>query len=147
VGDSRAVLVRAGGQILPLSKDHKPMRKDEKQRIESAGGSVVGGRVMGRLAVSRAFGQKRMKTTRVVSVEPEVISTQLFGTDQFLILACDGLWDVMDARSAVKTIHSSLQAGSDLQVVRASVCVFVCVFVCACARTFARAWRQCCPRR
>ena len=125
MGDSRAVLVRAGGKILPLSNDHKPMRKDEKQRIENAGGSVVGGRVMGRLAVSRAFGQKKMKTTGVVSVEPEVISAQLFDNDQFVILACDGLWDVMDARSAVNMIHSSLQAGSDLQVVR---CVCVCVW-------------------
>lgn len=139
MGDSRAVLVRKGGSILPLSNDHKPTRPDEKKRIERAGGSVVGGRVMGRLAVSRAFGHKKMKTTGVMSAEAEVISTQLCNTDQFVILACDGLWDVMGAKDAVKVIHSSLKTGADLKVVPCGNLRFLF----ACVRAIADAfWRQ-----
>jgi len=40
VGDSRAVLCRSG-KAVRLSEDHKPDRKDERQRIEESGGSVL----------------------------------------------------------------------------------------------------------
>ena len=55
-------------------------------------------RVMGRLAVSRAFGDKSLKP--FVTAQPEVSTTQLFKEDDFIILACDGLWDVTDNISA-----------------------------------------------
>ncbi|XP_057864344.1 probable protein phosphatase 2C 8 isoform X2 [Cryptomeria japonica] len=94
-GDSRAVLSR-GGKAIPLSNDHKPEREDEMGRIEAAGGRVIywnGYRVGGFLAMSRALGDRFLK--RYVISEPEVICTERTNEDECLILASDGLWDVL----------------------------------------------------
>jgi len=94
VGDSRAILCRAG-RAIQLSIDHKPNAKEERQRVERAGGVVVWAgtwRVGGVLAVSRAFGDKPLK--RYVSGTPDVRDERLTPEDEFLILASDGLWDV-----------------------------------------------------
>ena len=55
VGDARAIMCRQG-QAVDLSVDHKAKRRDEVERIKSQGGYIVYGRVLGRLAISRAFG-------------------------------------------------------------------------------------------
>ena len=60
VGDSRTVLSRAG-RAIALSSDHKPTREDEAARIKAAGGFIINKRVMGELAVSRAFGDSDFK--------------------------------------------------------------------------------------
>ncbi|XP_058109512.1 probable protein phosphatase 2C 24 [Magnolia sinica] len=94
-GDSRAVLCR-NGKPVPLSSDHKPDRPDELQRIQAAGGRVIfwdGPRVLGVLAMSRAIGDNYLKP--FVSSEPEVTVTYRSPDDECLILASDGLWDVV----------------------------------------------------
>lgn len=94
-GDSRAVLSR-GGQAVPLSFDHKASRPDEVARIEAAGGRVFnwqGHRVCGVLAMSRALGDSYLKP--YVSGLPEVTVTSRCDEDEFLVLASDGLWDVL----------------------------------------------------
>ncbi|KAL2623701.1 hypothetical protein R1flu_003906 [Riccia fluitans] len=94
-GDSRAVLSR-GGRAIPLSRDHKPEREDEMARVEAAGGRVIfwnGYRVLGVLAMSRAIGDRYLKP--YVIAEPEVTCTQRSEEDECLILASDGLWDVL----------------------------------------------------
>ncbi|KAG6524691.1 protein phosphatase 2C 50-like [Zingiber officinale] len=94
-GDSRAVLCR-GKQPIPLSVDHKPNREDEYLRIESQGGKVIhwnGYRVFGVLAMSRSIGDRYLKPW--IIPEPEVTITPRVREDECLILASDGLWDVM----------------------------------------------------
>ncbi|XP_006654873.2 protein phosphatase 2C 53 [Oryza brachyantha] len=94
-GDSRAVLCRAK-QPLPLSLDHKPNREDEYARIEAQGGKVIqwnGYRVLGVLAMSRSIGDKYLKPY-IIPV-PEVTVVARARDDDCLILASDGLWDVM----------------------------------------------------
>ncbi|XP_072968931.1 probable protein phosphatase 2C 6 isoform X1 [Typha angustifolia] len=94
-GDSRAVLCR-GKQPVPLSVDHKPNREDEYSRIEAEGGKVIqwnGYRVFGVLAMSRAIGDKYLKPW-IIPV-PEVTIVSRAKEDECLILASDGLWDVM----------------------------------------------------
>ncbi|KJE97181.1 protein phosphatase 1F [Capsaspora owczarzaki ATCC 30864] len=102
LGDSQAVLARNGAGIL-LTKPHKPNDEAEKARIEESGGMVLfygGWRVNGTLAVARAIGDKQLKE-HVIGT-PDVVHEVLQpGRDEFLILACDGLWDVMDANGAV----------------------------------------------
>ncbi|XP_031474441.2 protein phosphatase 2C 51-like isoform X2 [Nymphaea colorata] len=94
-GDSRAVVARAGSAV-PLSFDHKPERPDEMERVEAAGGKIIncdGYRVLGVLATSRSIGDGYLKPY-VISV-PEVTVTNRTAKDEFLVLASDGLWDVM----------------------------------------------------
>ncbi|GMQ06366.1 hypothetical protein CsSME_00050992 [Camellia sinensis var. sinensis] len=94
-GDSRVVLCR-GTETIPLTVDQKPDREDELMRIESAGGKVInwnGARVLGVLAMSRAIGDRFLRPW-VVPV-PEISFTTRSDEDECLILASDGLWDVM----------------------------------------------------
>ncbi|OWM68780.1 probable protein phosphatase 2C 24 [Punica granatum] len=99
-GDSRAVLSRKG-KAVPLSSDHKPDRPDELDRIQSAGGRVIywdGPRVLGVLAMSRAIGDNYLKP--YVSCEPEVTVMERTPSDDCLIIASDGLWDVVSNDTA-----------------------------------------------
>ncbi|PKU76292.1 protein phosphatase 2C 50-like [Dendrobium catenatum] len=99
-GDSRAVLY-CGKQAIPLSVDHKPDREDEYQRIEAAGGKVIqwyGSRVFGVLAMSRSIGDRYLKPW--IIPEPEVVIVPRAREDECLILASDGLWDVMSNEEA-----------------------------------------------
>ncbi|TKW25778.1 hypothetical protein SEVIR_3G141300v4 [Setaria viridis] len=107
-GDSRAVLSR-GGVAVPLSTDHKPDRPDELQRVEAAGGRVInwnGYRVLGVLATSRSIGDYYLKP--YVSAEPEVTVVDRTDQDEFLILASDGLWDVVSNEVACKIARNCL---------------------------------------
>ncbi|KAL1561187.1 protein-serine/threonine phosphatase [Salvia divinorum] len=104
VGDSRVVASRAGSAI-PLSIDHKPDRTDERERIEKAGGFIVWAgtwRVGGVLAVSRAFGDKLLRP--YVVAEPEIQEEKIDGID-FLIIASDGLWNVLSNKDAVNIVQ------------------------------------------
>ncbi|CAD6225294.1 unnamed protein product [Miscanthus lutarioriparius] len=113
-GDSRAVLCRGGDGAppLPLSSDHKPDRPDELERIEAAGGRVIfweGARVLGVLAMSRAIGDGYLKP--YVSSVPEVTVTDRSDGDECLILASDGLWDVVSNEDACEVARACLRRG------------------------------------
>ncbi|RZC91369.1 hypothetical protein C5167_027433 [Papaver somniferum] len=108
-GDSRAVLSR-GGTAIPLSQDHRPDRTDEMERVEAAGGRVInwnGYRVLGVLATSRSIGDHYLKPY-VISV-PEVTITSRTESDEFVILASDGLWDVMSNDMACNVARKCLE--------------------------------------
>ncbi|KAH6803180.1 homology to ABI2 [Perilla frutescens var. frutescens] len=99
-GDSRAVLNR-GKVAMPLSIDHKPNREDECARIEAAGGKVInwdGYRVSGVLAVSRSIGDRYLSP--YVVADPEIMFVSRTKEDECLILASDGLWDVITNNEA-----------------------------------------------
>ncbi|KAJ4747161.1 hypothetical protein LUZ62_051851 [Rhynchospora pubera] len=107
-GDSRAVLGR-GGRAYAVSCDHKPDRPDELARIEAAGGRVIynnGARVSGILAMSRALGDRFLKP-EVIS-EPDIRTIRRTDQDEFLILASDGLWDVLSNEMACNVVRQSL---------------------------------------
>ncbi|KAK1418331.1 hypothetical protein QVD17_27474 [Tagetes erecta] len=99
-GDSRAVLCR-GKEAMALSVDHKPNREDEYARIEASGGKVIqwnGHRVFGVLAMSRSIGDRYLKPW--IIPDPEVTFIPRAKEDECLILASDGLWDVMSNEEA-----------------------------------------------
>ncbi|KAL3570489.1 hypothetical protein D5086_027738 [Populus alba] len=101
VGDSRTVISK-GGKAIPLSEDHKPNRSDERRRIESAGGVVMWAgtwRVGGVLAMSRAFGNRMLK--QFVVAEPDIQEQKIDQEFELLVLASDGLWDVVPNEDAV----------------------------------------------
>lgn len=95
VGDSRTVLLNEF-QTTRLSYDHKASDIDEKRRIEKAGGSVFSDRLMGQLALSRSIGDFEYISLGLISVPYYQSATiKLNGTNTFLIVASDGLWDVI----------------------------------------------------
>ncbi|KAH1099757.1 hypothetical protein GLYMA_13G042100v4 [Glycine max] len=101
VGDSRTIISKAG-KAIALSEDHKPNRSDERKRIENAGGVVMWAgtwRVGGVLAMSRAFGNRMLK--QFVVAEPEIQDQEIDEQIELLILASDGLWDVVQNDDAV----------------------------------------------
>jgi len=116
-GDSRCVLCRKG-EAVAMSEDHKPTNKEEEERIRNAGGSVFDGRVGGQLAVSRALGDLQFKCNgelgpegQMVTCVPDVRKLVLNSDDEFVILACDGIWDVMDNAEAVAFVRDRLVKG------------------------------------
>eukprot|EP01099_Mayorella_cantabrigiensis_P006861 TRINITY_DN5870_c0_g1_i1.p1 TRINITY_DN5870_c0_g1~~TRINITY_DN5870_c0_g1_i1.p1 ORF type:complete len:195 (-),score=35.77 TRINITY_DN5870_c0_g1_i1:36-620(-) len=113
IGDARAVLSR-DGQAFRLSVDHKPHNIDEERRIRSLGGMVSSeGRVNGCLAVSRAFGDLEM--VPYVSCVPFVRTWELNEHDEFLILACDGVWDVISDSMAVDICQEAVDPSTKLR--------------------------------
>lgn len=119
IGDSRAVLASSNKSV-PLSSDHKPNRPDERLRVESNGGRIMfygTWRVQGMLAVTRSFGDRRLK--RWVIAEPEIFVRDLTSEDKYLILATDGVWDVMSEQDSVDITcraENPSQAADDLTV-------------------------------
>jgi len=99
-GDSEACLYRSTGEVIKFCEPtHKPWIEKEKERIEMKGGTVEERagqfRVCGALAVSRAFGDSRYR--QFITSEPDIVCVDLQGTEEFLVVGCDGLWDVMSA--------------------------------------------------
>lgn len=122
-GDSRAVLCR-GGKSAFATTDHKPINPTEKERIQNAGGSVMIQRVNGSLAVSRALGDFEYKNVegrgpceQLVSPEPEIFVFERDQEDEFLVLACDGIWDVMSNDELCQFITSRLKVNGSLEQV------------------------------
>lgn len=126
VGDCRAVLSDAGVAV-DLTSDHKPStRPDEVKRIEAAGGWVHNGRLHGVLAVSRAFGDAEHKTLKErfwerefsadpLIAEPDLLVHTVQGRDEFVVLACDGVWDVMTSQQVVNFVRRKLREHGDVQ--------------------------------
>jgi protein phosphatase 1L len=111
VGDSRAVLCSAG-RAIAMSSDHKPAREDEKKRIERLGGRIIHygtWRVEGVLAVTRAIGDRKLKT--FVTATPEIHERHIQRDDEFLVLATDGVWDVLSSQDSCDIVKSVLSAG------------------------------------
>lgn len=116
VGDCRAVLSRAGTAV-PLSTDHSSSDLKEQNRIAVLGGFVEFGFLNGYLAVSRALGgfdQRVMQKIPGLSGEPDVKKFYLSEEDEFIIIACDGLWDVFDNQGAVHYTRQILKRTNDV---------------------------------
>ena len=115
-GDSRAVLSTSSGAIVTLTNDHKADRADEVDRIRRAGGFVVHKRVMGELAISRAIGDADFKESGFAFVlpHPELAAQPLSQHDEFVLLACDGVFDVLSSEQACAFVREKLAGGATL---------------------------------
>jgi serine/threonine protein phosphatase PrpC len=117
-GDSRCVLNR-DGRALELSVDHKPDLPTERDRIVRAGGMVEDGRVMGNLNLSRSIGDLEYKKNtsipakdQMISAFPEIKIETLSVKDSFLVLACDGVWDMLTSQECVNFISQRIGSKS-----------------------------------
>ncbi|ERE67411.1 protein phosphatase 1G [Cricetulus griseus] len=114
-GDSRCVVSEAG-KALDMSYDHKPEDEVELARIKNAGGKVtMDGRVNGGLNLSRAIGDhfyKRNKNLppeeQMISALPDIKVLTLTDDHEFMVIACDGIWNVMSSQEVVDFIQSKI---------------------------------------
>ncbi|XP_053394815.1 protein phosphatase 1G-like isoform X2 [Mercenaria mercenaria] len=115
-GDSRCVMCQAG-KAVELSFDHKPEDDSERTRIEAAGGRVTNdGRVNGGLNLSRALGDHWYKRNeakeareQMISALPDVECATLTPEDEFLIIACDGIWNFLTSQETVDFVRERLK--------------------------------------
>ncbi|GMN36305.1 hypothetical protein TIFTF001_005914 [Ficus carica] len=122
-GDSRCVLSRKG-QAYNLSKDHKPELEVERDRILKAGGFIQVGRINGTLNLTRAIGDAEFKQNKhlpaekqIVTANPDINTVELCDDDEFLVLACDGIWDCMSSQQLVDYVRAQLKEETKLSVV------------------------------
>ncbi len=107
VGDSRCVLCR-NNMAISLTKDHKPHWPEESVRINQLGGKIYFDGDDWRindLSVSRAFGD--IDASPHVTHTPELFRYKIDKGDKFVILGCDGLWDVVSNQEAVNFVISN----------------------------------------
>jgi serine/threonine protein phosphatase PrpC len=132
-GDSRGVLSgkTGDGEKNAVSKpklatiDHKPSNTTEEKRIKKAGGYVMKDRVNGHLAVSRVFGDFEYKNIKgkdpkkqLVTPEPDIyIKVRQTEIDEFVVLACDGVWDVMSNEEIVSFVSDRMKVTDDLETI------------------------------
>ncbi|KAI8328763.1 phosphatase 2C-like domain-containing protein [Chlamydoabsidia padenii] len=123
-GDSRAVISTRNGRAIPLSKDHKPNDPLETARIKNAGGYVEFKRVNGSLALSRAIGDFGFKTNtqlspekQAVTADPDITEHELTDLDEFVVLACDGIWDCLKNQEAIDYIRHALTLKKSLKLI------------------------------
>lgn len=117
-GDSRAVLGKKSGSSIvgvEMSVDHKPELPEEKRRIERAGGFVEENRVKGILNLSRSIGDLEYKSDasiplkdQMITASPEIRREKIDANCQFLIIACDGIWDCLTSQEAAELVGELL---------------------------------------
>ncbi len=95
-----------------MSVDHKPDLPSEKARIEKAGGFVEDNRVKGVLNLSRSLGDLEYKQDKALSVEnqmitcvPEIKVEKLKPTHDYMVIACDGIWDCLTSQECITMIR------------------------------------------
>jgi len=109
VGDTRLAYIHEG-MLRRLTIDHRPSNKDEADAVRARGGMVLcfGGREMrvnGMIAITRALGDKELADA--LTCEPDVSPVPMeFGTDDVLVLACDGLWDKVPDDAVLNTVRN-----------------------------------------
>ncbi|CAG7869243.1 unnamed protein product [Brassica rapa] len=125
IGDAKAVLARSSStnesgshteactplKAIVLTREHKAIYPQERSRIQKSGGVVSSnGRLQGRLEVSRAFGDRQFKKYGVIAT-PDIHAFELTEREDFMILGCDGLWEVFGPSDAVGFVQKLLKEG------------------------------------
>ncbi|TYH16555.1 hypothetical protein ES288_A05G125600v1 [Gossypium darwinii] len=107
-----------------LSKDHKPDLELEKDRILKAGGFIQVGRVNGSLNLARAIGDVEFKQNKslpaerqIVTANPDINTVEICDDDEFLVLACDGIWDCMSSQQLVDYVREQLNSETKLSAI------------------------------
>ena len=118
-GDSRAIVGCFNNQVVPLSFDHKPVDDIERNRIVAAGGFLTEAqghfRINGNLNLSRSLGDMKYKQNlekspaeQILTANPDITVHELTPEDEFMIVACDGVWDVFTDQEAVDLIRDAI---------------------------------------
>jgi len=121
IGDSEGILCRSGSgksKVVELTFPHKAIDRDEQKRVADAGGKIIQKRVCGSLAVTRGLGDYDFKVpyvtkghTDYVSRIPHYFEIDLDRECECLILACDGLWDVVSHKRSSEIVEKIRKKG------------------------------------
>ena len=117
-GDSRAIIGTSQG-VEVLTVDHKPDLPEETSRIEALGGIVTSfgaPRVMGFLAMSRALGDTDLRP--FVTSEPRIAVGRLGRENDFAVLACDGVWDVLFPETVIRLAREGGNARQSAEAIK-----------------------------
>jgi protein phosphatase PTC1 len=106
VGDSKCYLVKQNS-LIKISKDHNCNDKNEVDRIKKNGGMVFSGRVFGSLMLTRSIGDREMKNYGVCSI-PSINTFKINYDEVFIIIASDGVWDVVNEESLLNVCKENL---------------------------------------
>lgn len=128
-GDSRCILSRKGVAVA-LSNDHNPDVHSEAVRIQKAGGTIsVDGRVEGNLNLSRALGDLMYKRDpklkpceQMISGYPEIIAMDICADDEYVIIGCDGIFNVLTNQEVVDFVLKGVQQKHTLAEIAANMC-------------------------
>lgn len=122
-GDSCCVLSRKG-QAYNVSRDQKPKLEIERGRIIRAGGFLHAGCINGSLNLARAIRDMEFKQNKflpaekqIVTANPDINVAEICEDDEFIVLACDGVWDVMSSQQVVDFIHEHINVDDKLSTI------------------------------
>ncbi|KAJ1463077.1 phosphatase 2C-like domain-containing protein [Pelagophyceae sp. CCMP2097] len=127
-GDSRGLVLRRGVGVIAATEDHKPDSAGERARIVAAGGFVSDHtavpRLDGNISVSRGFGDFDYKSVdhapeaQKLCCVPDVTGLSALSAAELrdgdvLVLACDGVFDVLDNGELGQLVLDGLASGAD----------------------------------
>ena len=120
VGDSKAFIIYEK-TYKQISSDHKCSVEDEAQRIRNMGGKISKNRVMGQLILTRTLGDLYVKQFGVINT-PDISVTEINSGVKYVILASDGVWDVIDLETLVEMSKAGKSVGEFCQdIVKLSI--------------------------
>lgn len=115
LGDCRCVVVYSNGKSKQITVDHKPDETNERKRLTKIGGDIYrdseGTFRIGNLSLSRAFGDG--DTSPYISQIPDSFYFKITEETKYIVLACDGLWDVIDTSNISSLIKKCKQNNQD----------------------------------
>jgi len=127
VGDSIAVLFK-NGVAVRLNQEHKTTLPSEFTRISKSGAKIINNRIEGRLNLTRAIGililnlgdlnfknnQNLKFYEQAVTAYPEITKMKITKDIEFILMACDGVWDCVDIQKLCE--HISFQLKSNIKI-------------------------------
>jgi serine/threonine protein phosphatase PrpC len=118
LGDCRAVIVYNDGSFKQVTTDHKPDDLIEKKRLKKMGGKIYkdseGTVRIGDLSLSRAFGDE--DNAPYISQIPDVYYKKITPQTKYIVMACDGLWDVIENFDLYNLLEQSNKKNNNLAV-------------------------------
>lgn len=118
LGDSRMAIVYTDGTSISVTKDHKPDDSVEKSRLTKMGGNVYkdseGVYRIGDLSLSRAFGDG--DNSPYISQRPDIFYKKITNKTKYIIMACDGFWDVIESENLGGLINKILKKNNTIRL-------------------------------
>ena len=115
LGDCRLCIVYRNGSVKPVTSDHKPDQDAEKSRIEKMGGEIYvdteGTYRVGDLSVSKAFGDG--DNAPYISQKPDVFYKKICIMTKYVVMGCDGLWDVISNDELYSILEGIKKSGEE----------------------------------